>query len=351
MATSGSVSFTTTTDNIITYAVKYIGKLGEGDSLTSEEYNDCLFFLNSMVKQWIAKNDYAPGLKMWLRKRGFLFLNNSTGIYTVGSFGNSAASYWTNTFGLTSSGCTNAQGATTVKLATTSALPLNMQPNTAGSTLQLVPNMYVGIELDSGALFWTKIATVPTSTTITIASPGLPSSSNNIGNVVYAFSTIATPPQVIENIVLRDNDANDTPVQLLTLDQYMQLPSKQSPGYLGDPIAAYYEPHLVGGNGYGYGLLYTDFAGAQDVSKYFCISYVSEIEDFVNPSDEMCFPKEWGMALIKGLARHIAPMFNATWTQAMEESAIGAIRLARNANNKKTDVGFAVGDRGGMAQV
>ena len=350
MSTSGTVSFTVTSTNIITYAVKLLGKLADQDTLTTSEYSDCLFFLNSMVKQWIANNDYAPGIKMWTRQRGYCFLNSQTGIYSLGSIAGSGLSYWTNNFSYTNSGGHNNTNATTINVGTTTAANNNMQPNINAQTSALAIGQYVGIELDNGQLYWTTISTVPTSTTITIPT-GIPSSSNNVGNVIYAFTTIATPPQVIENAVLRDAQGNDTPIESLTLSEYMSLPSKQAPFYVGDPIGYYYEPHLVGNSGQGYGLLHTDVGGAQDVSKYIVLSYISEIQDFVNPTDEMYFPKEWGLALIYGLANVICPMFNATWTEQMEQNFNSTMRIARNAHNKRTTMGFNPGYRSGFGQV
>lgn len=346
MSTSGTVSFTVTASQIINYAAKQCGKLADGDTLTTNEYTDCLFFLNAMIKQWIAKNDYAPGIKMWTRQRGYQFLAATTGIYSLGAIGGSGSSYWTNNYSYTTSGGGNAKNATTIHVATTTAATNNMQPNIGSQTSALTIGQHVGIQLDSGDIYWTTISTVPTGATITIPT-GIPSTSNNVSNMIFAFSTVATPPQYIENIQLRDNQGNDTPVQMLNLNDYMNLPSKQASSYSGDPIAVYYEPHLVGNSGQGYGLLHTDVAGAQDCSKILVISYFSEIEDFVNTTDEMYFPKEWALALILGLARIISPMFNAPWTREQEADRLIAFRDARNTNNKTSSMGFAPGIRGG----
>ena len=351
MSTSGSVSWSATTNNIITYAMKYLGKLGEGDNLTSEEYNDLLWFLNAMVKQWIAKNDYAPGLKMWLRQNGVAFLANNTGQYVLGSVGGNAPSYWTNSYLYSVSGGANAPGATTINISTTTRMSIAPTPASNTSTTgALQPNMYVGIQCDDGSLYWTTVQSVTDSTTFTIPSPGLTVSSNNNGNVIFAFSTVATPPQVIEYAVLRDAQQNDTPIQSITLEDYMVMPSKVAPGFVGDPIAIYYQPFLVNGNGQSYGTMFTDVAGAQDTSKVIVLSYMQEIQDFVNPNDQVYFPKEWTMALVRGLAKATHTMYNATWTQEMEQETSSAIRFARNTNNKKTSQGFAVGIRGGEIQ-
>lgn len=350
MTTSNTTTWNATTNSIITYAVKYLGKLGEGEQLSSEEYNDCLWWLNAMCKQWIVKNDYAPGLKMWLRKRGFAFLSSTTGTYILGSAGGTGTSYWTEQYQYTTSAGSNNAGASTIKMTTTSAMVIAPQAaSNTSSTAALVAGMSIGIQCDDGSLFWSKVLTVPNGTTCTI-SPSLPVSSNNIGNVIFAFTTIASPPQIIESATLRDAQQNDTPMQILGLSQWMTLPSKQAPGFSGDPISIYYESDLFGNGGAGTGTLYTDVAGSQDISKVVMLSYMTEVQDFVNASDEMYFPKEWAMALTRGLARSIHSMFNAEWTEQQEQETATAFRYAKNAHQKKSGIGFAPGIRGSETQ-
>jgi hypothetical protein len=347
MTTSNLTTWNANTSQIITYAMKYLGALGETEQPTAEEYNDCLWVLNAMIKQWIVKNDYAPGLKMWLRQRGFAFLANNTGTYVLGSAGGTGASYWTNTYQKTTVGANNIAGATSIKVVSTSAMIVQPQAaSNAPQTIALQPNQIVGIQLDSGNIYWTTVSVVTDATTFTIPGPGLPSASNNRANLIFAFTKVATPPQVIENVILRDAQNNDTPVAVLTLNDWITLPSKQAPGYTGDPVAVYYEPDLFGFSGQGVGTLYLDVAGAQDTSKVLLISYVTEIQDFVNPADDMCFPKEWAMALVRGLARSVHSMFNTTWSQAQETETNQAIRFARNANNDRSTMGFIPGNRG-----
>ena len=351
MSTSGTQTWTVTAQQVVTYSVKLLGKLGEGDSLTSTEYNDCLWFLNALTKSMIAKNDYSPGLKMWQRRYGFAFLSNTTGVYQLGSKGGTGLSYWTEQFLQTTSGGSNAANATTINVSSAGAATYNMQPNIGSQTGAFTAGQYIGIQLDNGSLFWTTIVSVNTvANTITITT-GIPSSSNNIGNVIYGFTTIAAPPQVIEVGILRDINQNDVPLRSMTMEEYMMNPSKQSPTYTGDPIGYYYQPHLTGNSGQGYGLLSTDVGAAQDVSKYLVLEFYKEIDDFTNPTDEPEFPKEWFMALTYGLAQAIAPMFNAEFTPQMGETFGMYLKMAKNSNNKRSTAGFLPGVKGQTLEV
>src|SRR5450755_2172900 len=67
------------------------GAIGESETPTAQEYNDCGRKLNMMVKQWMGKQDFAPGLKMWTRDRGDLFLSYSQYQYQLGPTGDNFA--------------------------------------------------------------------------------------------------------------------------------------------------------------------------------------------------------------------------------------------------------------------
>lgn len=345
MATSGIATFTISTYQVINLAVKCLGKLGINDNLEPEEYNDALMLLNLMVKQWMVKSDSSNGIKMWQRIQGFLFLSTATGQYALGSQAGTGLSYFTNNFLMTTSGGSNNSGATTINVASTNNCLQNMQPDIVSQYGVMVPNQYIGIELDNGSLFWTTIISAPTSTTV-VLDAGIPSSCNSIGNIVYTFTTIARPPQIIEVANLRDAQGNDTLMTPLSKEEWAMLPSKQAPNYSGDPIAYYYEPHLVGNSGQGVGYLNTDVASAQDVSKYIVLNYVREFDDFVNPGDEPDFPKEFGLPLVLGLAKILAPFYNVVWTDSMEKNTITSFMYAKNAQPKTAVLGFAPGNRG-----
>ena len=61
MPTSGTYSFTVTRDDIVREAMLNIGKLGEAETPTAQEVTDCARKLNMLVKQWMARQDFAPG--------------------------------------------------------------------------------------------------------------------------------------------------------------------------------------------------------------------------------------------------------------------------------------------------
>src|ERR1700692_131860 len=118
MASSGNYILTVTRDDIIREAMLNLGKLGEGEVPSPQETIDCARKLNMLVKQWQGKSDFSPGIKTWTRRRGFVFLHNTTGQYTVGP----AATGWTNSFTKLTTTLASAAGTNTITVASTTGV-------------------------------------------------------------------------------------------------------------------------------------------------------------------------------------------------------------------------------------
>lgn len=304
MATSGTVTLATNRDEIIELAMKVIGKLGEGETATAEEVSDCGKLLNFMCKQWVGKADFAPGLKLWKRRRGDLFLSSTTGVYSLGPSGDHFSE-------------------TTYKRQLTAASPAADTTLTVDSITNASASDNIGVVLDDNTIHWTTISGAPSGTTITLAS-GIPAGKNAAsGNWVFNYTSKAQRPQLIETMVLREVTDTDTPVDKLTLESYQALPTKADPDTTGTITAAYYEASLTNGT------LYTDVGGAVDVTDRLHLVYLEPIENFDAAADEPEFPMEWYLPLVWGLAQQIAPMFNAPWTPEMQANLGMALASAR----------------------
>lgn len=302
MTTSNSYSFSVSRDDIIRDALLNIRKLDELETPTPQETIDCARKLNMLVKQWQGTADFAPGLKTWTRRHGHLFLSNSTGQYTVGP----GATGWTNSYVTTTLSSTALTGQPVINVK---------------SATGLSANQYIGVVLDSGSIFWSTILSV-VGTVVTLNTNLTGQSSVN--SVIFAYTTIAQQPIVIETAFLRDINNDDTPLNIIrTIGDYDLLPSKTDTQFTSDPTAIYYEFQLSNG------VLYTDVAASQDVTKHICMSYLEAIQDFINPTDTPEYPQEWYLALSWGLAKQICPMYGATWTQLMQDNFVSALSIAQ----------------------
>ena len=301
MTTSGTYVFRVNRDQIIRMAMLFINKLEESEVPTAQEVSDCSAILNMMVKQWMGQGDFSSGLKTWTRRVGYLFLSGLTGKYNVGQ----TATGWTQSFVKTTTTTGSAQGGNTLALVSVSGITLGDN---------------VGVNLGT-YIYWSTV-TLIAGLNVTIA--GTFPAAVGSGAVVYDYTTPATQPLFIEAAYLRDSSNNDTTLKFLTLEQYAILPSKNNPTNVTDPSAIYYEWQLTNSN------LFTDVAGASDLTKYVVINYMEEIQDFNNPNDTPEYPQEYYLALVHGLAKLIAPMFNAPWTPVLEENYKTAVGIAQN---------------------
>lgn len=316
MATSGSFSFTVSMADIINQSALNCRKIGENDSLTAQEYVDSARMLNMMVKQWMGKMDFAPGMKMWTRRHGDLFLSLATGTYNLGPSGDN----WTLSSVTTTLNAGIAVGGTTVNCLT------------AGMNV----NDFIGIQISNGDVFWTKIATIPNGTSLTILNALTIKA--NFGAYVYAYTTKAQRPLTIETAVLRNYDYSDTPLNIMTLQDYDFLPTKQQPVYVSLPSAIYYESQIPNGT------LFTDVAGVSDTAYRLHISFLEPIQDFVNPTDNPQFPQQWYLPLCWGLTKQVCAMWGLSFTKDMEDNLAGSMAMAKQADSEITSLYFQPGD-------
>lgn len=318
MATSGTYSFSVSRDQIIRMAMLFIRRLDELEVPTPQDITDCAMVLNMLVKQWMGKADFAPGLKQWLRNHGHLFLSSTTGQYTVGPSGTG----WTNSY---------------VNTTTTAAVASNgtVVPVTSVTGMTVGDNF--GVVLTSGALYWTTVKTI-SSLNVTI-NGNLPSAAGS-GAVVFDYTTTAQQPVVVETAFLRDINNEDTPLRMMTLQEYDFLPSKTDTASVSDPTAIYSEFQLNNS------VLRIDCAGAQDVTKHICMTYMVATQDFNNPNDTPYYPQEWYLPLCWGLSKHIAPMYGAVWTPAMQDAYTESLTIARHKDQDISVLYFQPGEYG-----
>jgi hypothetical protein len=334
MALSNSYSFSVTATDIVRESMLNIGALGEAETPTAQEFADCLRKLNMLVKQWMGKQDFAPGLKMWTRQRGDLFLSSTQGSYQLGPIGDQwaggVATSTTETYLRTTLTATTASGSAVLTFASTAAF-------TVGD--------FVVVQVSSGDIFTSKVLSINSGAGTVTMQNALPTGvTANFNGFVWNYTIKGQRPLAILTCVLRDSAANDIPMNVMTLQDYEFLPVKTSKQFVGDPTAFYYEsqigsdqltPIISGG-----GRLYTDVGGAQDITKHLHCVYLRPVMDMLNPGDNPEYPQQWYRALCWGLSKDICPMFDAEWTNDMQENWADSLAMARQADADRTSLFF-----------
>lgn len=332
MALSNAFSFTVVRDDIVREAMLNCGAIGEAEVPTAQEVTDCARKLNMLVKQWMGTLDFAPGLKMWTRQRGDLFLSSTKYQYALGPGGSAWAG------GVTALPGQNYGTQQLSVAAVATATTLSFGVGKVGN-LTAADNLIV--QLTSGDIYVTTVTSINGGAgTIVIPAPGLPSAASS-GAYVWNYTTQAQRPVQILTTTLRDSQSVDIPMNVMTLQDYELLPTKTMPTYLSDPTAIYYESQFANvTNVNGPGQLYLDVGGAQDVTKHLHIVFLRPIMDFVNPGDNPEYPQQWYRPLCWGLTREICGMFDAEWTQDMNMNYLEAMAMAREGDPETTSMYF-----------
>ena len=340
MALSNSFSFSVTATDVIRESMLNIGAIGENETPTAQEFNDCQRKLNMLTKQWMGKQDFAPGLKMWTRARGALFLSSSKGKYQLGPTGDNWAG------GVATSPTSTHQTNQATVAASAGATGLTIGTGSIGN---LTLGDFVVVQLASGDIFSSNVGAINSGAGgFTFGNSNTLPSAINVGTYVWNYTVKGQRPLAITTGVLRDSSNNDIPLNVMTLEDYEFLPTKTMPTYLGDPTAWYYESQ-IGSQLYapvitGPGMVYLDVGGAQDVTKHIHFVYLRPTMDIVNPGDNFEYPQQWYRALCWGLSREICAMFDAEWTKDMDANLSESLGMCRQADAENTSMYFQPND-------
>lgn len=299
MARSGSVDYSVTASTVITKAAKTAGILGEGQTLSAEMQSTLLATLNMMIKQWQGSADFAPGLKVWTRRRATLFLQKSQSRYLVGPTGDHVTESYTETT-LTAASATS---DTTI---------------TVDSISGISSGDYVGVWLDDGSVHWTTVNGAPSGNTVTITN-GVASAASS-GQRLVAYTTKCRRPVDILTANLRDEDDNDIPLSFLNLSQYDGINQKS---YEADPQSVLFEAQLD--NAY----LYIDCI-PQDTDKVIKLTYLSAVEDIDAVGNDFDYPATWYLALTYSLAVLACVEYGRPVPQDLRLEASTAVTIAKN---------------------
>lgn len=272
MATSGTYTFSMTRDELLKTSLQMINIIDVMDTPTSDQIAVADRLLNMMLKFWSHQ-----GVRLWRRRLGYLFTAYNQSSYSLGTSGDHA----TKTYVTTDLSVAKAAAATSLSVDSTTGM-------TVGD--------YIGIELDDGTRQWTTIATIPTSTTLTI-SAGLTSAAA-IDNTVITYTTkLPRPLRIIRGTTLDlKSDNTETTMQSIGFDEYFNMPQKST----GDvPNNFYYDKSTI------LGTLYL-FPTPKDVSKIVTFTYLEQIQDTGDSTDQIDIPDEWLLPVAWNLAVQLA---------------------------------------------
>lgn len=281
MATSGVTVYNQSVEEVMRMAFFHIGRYGLGRTIDANDYSIAFSILNTMIKAWSAD------LHLWAKQEGMLFLTPYTSLYSLDDLSSSAR-------------FAKLEDTTTDRLTeNAAAAATTLEMDTSGLTI----GYNIGIVLDTLDLFWTTIATIPDSTSLTITD-ALPSAASQ-GRLVYTYSIKANKPMRVLDCRLLSgfDDGSSTsqielPMSGIAYQDYWQIAATTLNGQY--PNQFHYEPKVQNGNFY-------IWPRPMDCSVRIQLTYERELQDLVSLNNNFDLPVEWLEPLQWQLALRLCP--------------------------------------------
>ena len=314
MPTSGAWTFSLTGAQLIASAFEDLHILIPGGTIVPANETLALRRLNIIIKQWQGDSDMFPGVPVHTRQRVTMLFAKGQQTYLLGPASTDARA--STQVGRTTISAAEAIGQTVLSI--TSNTDTTSYP---GTTITMTASDIVGIELDDGTIQWTTISGTPAST-MTVANALTVAAA--AGNYVWWFTTRAQRFPVIESAVLRDENFNDTPLDVYTqAEQYDQGVTDKTAD--GTPTSILVEPLRITTR-------VTLNTQPTDVTDTLVLTVLYPAEDMSAVANDIAFPQEWFRPLLEELKFSIAPVFGIPWTAEREAARQQALTWARSLN-------------------
>lgn len=309
MATSGSVNFSHTRNEIVTAAFKKLGVISFGEEPDAAQMQDGVDELNRLVKAW-----QADDIHLWAYGEGVLFFENAKVEYNLGATGDRAANV--KNFVQTALSAAASSGASTI---------------TVDSITGISDTNIIGVVQDDNTIHWTTVNGAPSGSTVTLTA--VTTAAAAADNHVYVYSALINRPLRITDARLRLDGDVDIPVTKLSRDGYFKIPNKTN---TGNPTQFYYDPQLTNG-------IIRVWPGPDDVQETLRFTFTRTIEDFDNINDDPDFPQEWLQALVYNLADEMIPDYGIKGDRAVKipEKAASWLQKALGYDVEDAPVVFA----------
>lgn len=310
-----------TRNDIIEQAVEMIGVVAAGEPVPAGIQKTAKRTLDFLVKSW-----QATGAHLWAEQEGILFLQPGQVQYVLGdstSLDRAAASE-RDVFSTT---LTADAVATDVILTVASEDDIDVAD-------------FIGVLLDTGALFFSTVASLAPLT----ISDALPSSAAS-GRVVWTYTTAIPKPLKIP--ASRRNEGGitgllgqDITMSNLGREDYYDLPEKNS---VGVPVQYQYQPKIDDG-------LMRIWPSPANSTTFMKFTYWRSLNVFDNSASAPDFPDEWLNALVYNLALNLMAPFsiNALAYPTVTGLASSYFNAALDWDSGTASVKFEVGFHGGQ---
>lgn len=277
MATSGSIDFAQTRNDIIKDAYILLGVYGEQESISGGDNELAARTLNAMIKAWQGR-----GINLFSQTEATVFLEKGKFKYSLNS--------------ATATGDEAANESEVVETTTTAAASAGASTIDVTTATGMAASDIIGIVLDDGTMDWDTIQSI---SSLEITLTGTLTSAAASGNRVYNYTNQLAKPMDITDIRLRNDGDTDRTIERVSREEYFSMSDKDSQG---KPTMFYYDRQHTTGE------LYV-WPTPDSVNDRLKITYTRTLEDFDAASDNPDLPQEWIEAMKYQLAVRLAPAF------------------------------------------
>ena len=294
MTTSNTDSWNPQLLFIIRQALINVTAIDENEQPSAQAYQDGLYALNGLTKTL-----EATGLHVWTEEEAILFLEPYQKRYQIGGTGTPLPD---NT--------SDADSWVQLTLASPAVAGANQITLQTGQGALLGAGNYIGVIDNDGVTEWFTVLFQPPGDVVTLSGTLIVGA--DAGNYALAYyKKISRPLKVPKARLLTLNGLNETPMTVLSRQEYMDLPNKAA---MGTPTQWFYTPQRD------LGWLYI-WPVPQFSNWAVRFTWYRPLQDWLTPQNTADFPQEWVLPLTWNLAKELAPGFGVpdrTWMRIKE---------------------------------
>lgn len=280
-----SVNFEVDRDDLIKLALLNLVVVDEEDDPSPTQYSQGAQYLNLLAKMW-----QSDGLQLWASKYGYILPTTGVSSVAIGKIAAGGSAHAVSSYVYTTTSAAASSGASTI---------------TVTSITGISASDVIGIELSSGSMQWTTVNGAPSGSTVTLTATLTGNVASGAAVYTYASSALIDRPlKIYEAFRRKSSDNIDTPLVMLTNQEYNNLSSKTTATV---PVQWYYDPQINSSTneypGAGNFYVWPRFNNGDDV---IVIRYQRPFADFDASTDTPDFPQEWFLPLLWGLTALLA---------------------------------------------
>lgn len=291
MALSGSANYTVPAGTIISDALGELGVLAAWESMSSEQSELGLRYLNYLIKDWSLQK-----VQIWTRHNGVLLLSAGTDTYTFPDISLSGGD----------DGIVNESDlVVTTSTADTAAAATSI---TVDSNTGIAANYKLFIVLSDGTRHDTTVTSVSGSTIVNFAD-ALPDDATS-GDRVFCYNNNVTlfSPRDIQDVRIRDKSNIDIMLTCLSRTDYAMINDKT--------INASPNQYFINKERLSQSITLAPVP--TDSNEYLIYTYTKYLDDVDSLTEDVEFPLGWAMPLVTNLAVRLSTRFG-------RENALGTV--------------------------